>query len=145
MALTSPVDRFRSAAEAMTPARMLVLLYERLDRDLDQAESALTDGDRYMAHRALLHAQEIVAELDGALDADVWEDAPRLSELYRFLTGRLIAANVGQDVAAVRDCRAVVTPLLETWSQVWSDQAAGAVPARVVDTSTPRIPLDVAG
>ena len=146
MALTSPVDRFRSAAEAMTPARLVVLLYERLQRDIVDAEVALSTGDRYAAHKALLHAQEIVAELDGALDANVWADAPRMSNIYRFVTERLVEANTRQDPTVLRDCLTVVEPLVETWREAWQANAAGAVPARVVAAdSGPRVPLDVAG
>jgi flagellar protein FliS len=146
MALTSPVDRFRSAAEATTPARLVVLLYERLHRDIVDAESALRAGDRYTAHRALLHAQEIVAELDGALDASIWADAPQMSNLYRFVTERLVEANTRQDPSVLRDCLTVVEPLVETWREAWQANAAGAVPARVVDADAgARMPLDVAG
>lgn len=144
MALSSPVDRFRSAAEVITPARMVVLLYERLQRDLEEAERALSSGDRYDAHRALLHAQEIVSALDGALDAQVWSEATRLSAVYRFVGERLVAANLGQDVAAVRDCRTVIDPLLETWREAWSQNAAGTRPAPPSPTA-PRLPVDVAG
>lgn len=143
MALSSPVDRFRSAAEALTPARILVLLYERLQRDLADAEEATVAGDRFRGHRALLHAQEIVTELDAALDATAWSDAAQMSSIYRFLTGRLIAANVNQDLAAIRDCRAVVDPLVETWREAWQQASSGAIQAR--GTVAERVPLDVTG
>ena len=146
MALTSPDDRFRSAAEALTPARLVVLLYERLQRDIVDAEVALSAGARYAAHKALLHAQEIVAELDGALDANVWADAPRMSNIYRFVTERLVEANTRQDPTVLRDCLTVVEPLVETWREAWKANAAGAVPAQVVAAeSGPRVALDVAG
>lgn len=146
MALSSPVDRFRSAAEAMTPARLVVLLYERLHRDLGDAEAAIATGDRYSSNRALLHAQEIVTELDGALDAEAWTDAPHMSNIYRFVSARLVDANLRQDVAAIHDCRAVVEPLLETWREAWQQNAAGAIPATAVEAGARvRVPLDVAG
>jgi flagellar secretion chaperone FliS len=133
MALTSPIQRLRAAAEAMTPERLVVLLYERLLRDVDEAAAALTEGDRYVGHRALLHAQEIIAELDAALDPGIWNGAAQLSDVYRFVTGRLVMANVGQDPAPLQDCRAVLEPLLGAWTEAWrqgSDGAgAGARPA----------------
>lgn len=147
MSAHSPVERFRTATETLSPARTLVLLYERLQRDLVDAEDAITSGDRYRAHQALLHAQEIVAELDVALDASQWSDAARLSSIYRFITSRLIAANVGQDAAAVRDCRAVVDPLVDTWREAWQQQSsAAAAPAAAPPAGeVRRVPLDVTG
>lgn len=145
MALTTPADRFRAAADAITPARLVVLLYERLARDLDDAEAAMATDDRFTVHRSLLHAQEIVAELDGALDATVWDGAPQLSEVYRFLTGRLIMANIRQDRAALADCRSVVAPLLDTWTDAWQQNAAGAPTLPDTAELPVRAPLDIAG
>lgn len=160
MALHSPVDRFREASEAMTPARMVVLLYERLLRDIDDARTDLAAGDRYRAHTALLHAQEIITELDAALDPDVWPEATQLSQLYRYLHARLVEANVEQNPAPLEECRGLVEPLVETWREAWSQNAAGApaTPASAASTASAaaavgdletaraaRVPLDVAG
>lgn len=147
MSLSSPTDRFRAAAEAMTPARIVVLLYERLQRDLGDAEAAFAAGDRYGAHRALVHAQEIVSELDGALDPTVWSEAPRMSQLYGFVASHLVEANVRQDIGALRACRAVIDPLVETWRDAWKQNAAGAPERATAPTGAAavRVPLDVAG
>jgi len=96
-----------------SPARILVLLYARLLRDLDEAEQALLAGDN--AHRPLMHAQEIVDALDLALDRDQWSGAEGLGAIYDHLTGELVGANVDRDVDAVRRCRRIVEPLHEAW------------------------------
>lgn len=149
MAATSPMDRFREATGVITPARMLVLLYERLLRDIEDAEHALSTGDRYGAHRALLHAQEIVAELDGALNPEVWPSATQMSQLYRYLSGRLVDANVTQDRRALRESHAIVVPLLEAWREAWQQQQTSgpAVPGTptATDPDRPRVTLDIAG
>ncbi len=96
-----------------SPARILVLLYERLLRDLDEAERALLAGGN--AHPALMHAQEIVDALDLALDRDQWSGAEGLGAIYDHLTDELIAANVDRNVDAVRRCRRIVEPLHVAW------------------------------
>ena len=116
-------------AGSLSQERLLVMLYERLQRDLHTAIDAITAGDREASHRALLHAQEILAELDGALDRDVWDGADQLSAVYRFLMDRLVVANVRQDVASVRDCLRVVDPLVATWTDAWTPES-----------TTPRFP-----
>ncbi len=126
-------------AGSLSQERLLVMLYERLQRDLHTAIDAITAGDREASHRALLHAQEILAELDGALDRDVWDGADQLSAVYRFLMDRLVVANVRQDVASVRDCLRVVDPLVATWTDAWTavSSAPRAVPAPAPNAAAP--------
>jgi flagellar protein FliS len=105
---------------AMSPARLLVALYERLALDLDKASEALTDPtptseQLFEAHERLTHAQRIVEELQLALDPSVWDAADALASIYEYLLGRLVAANLTKDPAAVDECRGLVAPLLEAW------------------------------
>jgi flagellar protein FliS len=118
-------------AGSVSQERLLVMLYERLQRDLQGAADAIRAGQREAAHFALLHAQEIVGELDGALNHDVWDGAGRLSDVYQYLITRMINANMAQDAAAVEDCLRVVTPLADMWSQAWTSvtSAKPAAPA----------------
>ena len=97
-------------------ARLLVLLYERLDRDLEVAAEAVVEGRIPEAHEALVHAQAIVFELDIALDVEVWDGAHALRRIYRWLDSELIIANMHKDVVRIRGCRSVVGPLLEAWT-----------------------------
>ena len=58
--------RSRYAREAVTtasPVRLVTMLYDRLVRDLDDAELAISLADPQAAHALLRHAQDIVQEL----------------------------------------------------------------------------------
>lgn len=126
-------------AGSLSQERLLVMLYERLQRDLQSAADAIRSGQRETAHHALLHAQEIVGELDTALDHDVWEGAGRLSDVYQYLITRMINANMAQDAAAVEDCLRVVTPLADMWSQAWTSVSTAkpvAAPAGAAAAAT---------
>ncbi len=101
--------------------RLLVLLYQRLVRDLVNAESAIDLSDPEAAHNLLIHAQEIVEALDTALDHDAWDGAERLSQLYRFINARLVEANTTKDRAVVTTCRGLVEPLASAWQEAWTD------------------------
>ena len=105
--------------------RLLLALYERLGRDLDDASSACRGGSLAAAHAALLHAQEIVQELSLALDARAWDGAPGLAELYDWLSRELVTANIAKDLDAIDRCRQVVEPL----RAAWTDAALGAARA----------------
>lgn len=99
------------------PARLLVMLYDRLALDLERAEEALARKDRAEANAQLQHAQEIVMELLGSLKVDAWEGGPRLASLYAWMTSELIDANVKQDRGKVASCRRVLRPLHEAWAE----------------------------
>jgi len=120
---TSALARSRYARDSVTtasPARLLVMLYDRLVRDLVTAERALAEpggapaGD---ARDALLHAQEIVLELRASLDLDAWDGAAGLADLYAFLHGELVAANVDRDVTRITPCRQIAEELRDAWRQ----------------------------
>ena len=100
-----------------SPQQLLVMLYDRLALDLERAEDALVAADRETAHGQLLHAQEIVLELRGSLQVDVWEGGPRLAALYSWVLTELMQANLKGDVRRVRDCRKVVEPLRDAWRE----------------------------
>ncbi|MBN1174126.1 MAG: flagellar export chaperone FliS [Micromonosporaceae bacterium] len=119
-------DRYlRDAVMTASPGKLLVMLYERLVRDLTQGEEALRSGERSEGSRHLTHAQDIIIELRASLDLEGWDGAPRLASIYTFLLTELIAANVQADADRVASCRELVAPLLETWREalVLADEA----------------------
>ena len=112
--------RARYAADTLataSPARLLVMLYDRLVRDLVTAEDAVRSGDLATASENLVHAQAIVLELRTSLDVTVWDGARGLAELYTFLHGELVTANVRKDAARTARCRELVEPLRDAWRE----------------------------
>lgn len=118
--MTSPALRERylgNSVSTASPGRLLVMLYQRLARDLTQAEMALRSGDRKTGSDRLLHAQDIVIELRTSLDLRAWDGAISLAKIYGFLLGELIAANIQADPDRAASCLALVTPLVDAWQQ----------------------------
>jgi flagellar protein FliS len=107
-----------------SPQQLLVMLYDRLALDLERAETALTAADREEASAQLQHAQDIVFELQGSLKVDVWEGGPRLASLYSWLISELITANVKGDLRRVGDCRKIVEPLRDAWTEAAASLAS---------------------
>ncbi len=68
-----------------SPARLLVMLLERLVLDVTRAAEAQRDGSVEEAHRQLVHAQEIVLELRASLDVETWDGGEGLASIYDFL------------------------------------------------------------
>jgi flagellar secretion chaperone FliS len=124
---TNPAARARYLADSIataSPARLLVMLYERLVLDLDRAEQALLAQDRATASQQLLHAQDIVLELRISLQVDAWSGGPGLASLYTFLLTELVRANVAGDAARVAACRGLVEPLADAWREAATAQVA---------------------
>ncbi|MGI4896327.1 MAG: flagellar export chaperone FliS [Janthinobacterium lividum] len=104
--------------ETASPTTLLVMLYDRLVLDLQRAEQAQRDGEREVAHDNLVHAQDIVCELQVNLNDELWDGAGDLQALYTWLVKELVVANVSGDAERTAACRtAVVEPLAEAWRQ----------------------------
>lgn len=111
-------QRYHQDGMSVTPGPQLVVkLYERLLLDLHKAKQAMLSNDVEVAHRELVHAQDIVFELDMALDVDAWDGGPALRSIYQHLTSRLVEANVRKDVPIVDECIDVVAPLVDAWQE----------------------------
>jgi flagellar protein FliS len=118
--MTSPQMRNRYLEDSIntaSPAKLLVMLYDRLVLDLQQGELAVQAGDRETASDKINHAQEIILELRTTLDIDVWEGAAGLAALYSWLLTELIQANIKLDAAKVAACRGIVEPLRDAWRE----------------------------
>lgn len=107
----------RDAVSTASPARLLVMLYDRLVRDLVSAESATAGGDFAKASSELIHAQQIISELRTSLDVTAWDGAAGLADLYGFLYTELVSANMGKDAGRIAACREIVEPLRDAWRQ----------------------------
>jgi flagellar protein FliS len=126
--MTSPALRSRyltDSVQTASPARLLVMLYDRLVLDLAHAEAALHRGDGEAASGRVQHAQEIIFELRSSLDLTAWEGAANLAQIYDFTITELVAANVARDAARIATCKGLFEPLAEAWREA----ASAAVPA----------------
>jgi flagellar protein FliS len=100
-----------------SPARLLVMLYDKLMLDLVQAETALTAGNREVGGGRLMHAQDIIIELRSSLKVEEWEGATQLAQIYAFILTELVAANINGDIRRIASCRALVEPLAEAFRE----------------------------
>lgn len=111
-------QRYHQDGMSVTPGPQLVVkLYERLLLDLHKGKQAIQSGKIETSHTELLHAQDIVFELNMALDVDAWDGGPALRSIYEHLTSRLVEANVQKSVEFVNECINVVAPLVEAWQE----------------------------
>jgi flagellar protein FliS len=108
--------RENSVATA-SPARLLVMLVERLVLDGERALAAQEAGDWTTAHRHLLHAQDVVVELESSLDADKMTGGRQLAALYQFLRQTLVDANVRRSPGTTEQALVLSRQLCDTWRE----------------------------
>ena len=104
-----------SSITTASPARLLVMLVERLVLDLERGLAAQTGGDHAAATRHLVHAQEIVFELESSLKPELFSAGPQLAGIYGFLRSQLVQANVRRDAKRTRWCLGLARTLCDTW------------------------------
>lgn len=100
-----------------SPARLLVMLFERLVLDVQRGVEAQRRGDAQETHRQLTHAQDILLELATSLRPDEFRGGYDLAALYGFLHRQLVMANVRKDAAITDEVLTLVTDLCDTWRQ----------------------------
>lgn len=113
-----------ASVQTATPARLLVMLYDRLVLDCRRAVEAQQTGDHDRAHEQLVHAQDIVAELRATLRPDVWQGGADLEQLYGYLHVALVRANVNRDSDLTAHCLDLVTGLADAWRDAATHAAA---------------------
>lgn len=116
----------REAVATASPAKLVTMLYDRLLKDLADAEEGLGVRDVPASHAALMHAQEIVYELNSTLDTTVWKEGEALRRLYLWVIEELTAANLQKDAVHVRNARDVIAPIRDAWHEVAASGVTGA-------------------
>jgi flagellar protein FliS len=106
-----------------TPAQLIGQLYARAVRDLAGAGELFSlQGDprsQADAIHLIVHAQQIIAELNHALDVKEGGDlAENLARIYEYMQYRLTEAVRDRDAAPVAEVRGLLEKLLESWMAV---------------------------
>ena len=104
-----------ASVSTASPARLLVMLYERLVLDVQRGLDAQRAGQRQKVNNQLVHAQEIVMELRASLKVTEWEGGRGMASIYEWLHTQLVKANVTNDIAVTEICLSIVTELADTW------------------------------
>ena len=110
-----------------TPAELVGMLYDAGVVAMQAGQAAVGANQPGDAHRHLVRAQSIVAELRCSLDLSAGEIARNLDNLYEFLGRRLVDANLKKDVRIVAECLGIFTPLRDAWREACLGRAAVAV------------------
>lgn len=118
--------------------RIVVMCFDRLERDLNAAIAAIEARDHYEANSQLGHAQDLIGELATMLDAGAWEHAGSLLALYDYLLRLLAVANMKKDPARVAEALRHVSELGNAFRAAERDMSANtAAPVEAVAGGEP--------
>jgi flagellar protein FliS len=112
--------------ETASPDRLMVLLFDAALRNMHSGAALLEEGRYGEAEPSITRAGEIVAELLATLDPT--KGAPdlcdTLGELYRFISTRLVEANLRRDAVKAQEAARVFAPIADGFREAVSRLAA---------------------
>ena len=114
---------------------IVVMAYDRLDRDLAGALVAIEARQIERSHELLVHAQDLTHELLCMLDLDAWEHAAQLASIYQYVIDLLTTANVRKSAKEVNEARTLLAGLGDAFRQ--AAVSAGGRPAAAPAAAAP--------
>ncbi|QKE82681.1 flagellar export chaperone FliS [Arthrobacter sp. NEB 688] len=120
MTTTATLRRLYQSDSVTTasPSRLVVLLFDRLVKDLHLALVGIEARDVQRSHHALRHAQDVVSELSSSLDLRMWPEGRGLAALYTYVEERLVQANATKSAEIVTEVLELVEPVREAFTAV---------------------------
>jgi flagellar protein FliS len=126
--LTGGYLQYRTVAtQTGSPGELVVTLYQAAIRNIGQGRTAIEYQKPLLAHSHLMKAQEIVRTLQQTLDFQKGgEIAPLLNDIYGFVLGRLVIANINKDVAPIDEVLPLLRQLMAAWQSAVRQSAKRA-------------------
>lgn len=132
------LDRYSAGSvQTATGPKIVVMCFDRLDRDLATALIALEDGDHYETNASLGHAQDLLGEMATMLDVGTWEHARQLLSVYDYSLRRLAQANAAKDARYVQEVQRLIGEIGDAFRQAAHSDAS----AEIVTSSNPETPV----
>lgn len=128
--MSNAYEQYRQTSiQTAPPEQLIVMLYDGAVRFLEQAKTALRDGDD--ASLPIGRAQDIMVELAGSLNRSAGPIADNLAQLYDFWIQRLFQAQIKRETAMVDEVLTMVRDLRDAWATVAIQQrrATSGAPA----------------
>jgi flagellar secretion chaperone FliS len=124
MSARSPWNSYRQVAmQTAAPGRVVLMLFEGAIRFLERAEQGFALEDPAEAnqtiHNNIQRAQEIVHELNMALDLEQGGDLARtLRSLYEYMDRRLLESNLRKSLDGLVEVKKHLTSLRGAWDEM---------------------------
>lgn len=118
-----------------SPGKLILLLYQGAIKSLKMALDLIEKKDFGGKGEAIIKAQDILMELNRALDLKADEIATSLQQIYLYAYRKLVVANLEVDREAIQEIIEILENLYEAWEQA-VQQTEGLMPGSEPRSST---------
>jgi len=108
-----------AAVRNANAVELVVMLYDILARDLQQAIAAMDSGDIELRTKRLKHGLLALQQLEGTLNMEEGgEVAASMSRFYTMMRSQMMKAQIEQDASILRELIQLLVSVREAWVQV---------------------------
>ena len=119
------VAAYQAARETMSPAQIIILLYEGAIRKLIEAKDAIAEKRIEDRFNAVTKAHAIIGGLHSQLDFDAGGEVARtLDTFYTHVSNRMMAINLKNDPAICDELIGQLKQMHASWVQVAAETGA---------------------
>lgn len=127
---------FQTQVTTTTQGDLVILLFDAALKFLHQAKEKMAEKNYAQKGILLSRALDILAELQGSLNAQKGGDlADRLQKLYFYCSSSLLTANLKMDTAKVDEVAHILSRLRDAFSQANAKVTTQPVPTSATQTS----------
>jgi len=109
--------------ETASQGKLIVMLFNGAIKRAEEARRQIQAGNTESVHNNLVRAQDILAELRGALNMKAGPIAKDLDRLYEYFQHLLIQANIHKRLEPIGECVELMTQLRDTWQELFDTVA----------------------
>lgn len=118
MAVNNPYATYKqSSVETKSAGELTLMLYDGCLKFIKRAEKAIDNKNIEEKNTNLIKAQNIIRELMVTLNTDVAVSG-NMMQMYDFIMSKLVEANTGNDVGALKEAEQFVIDFRDTWREV---------------------------
>jgi len=109
----------KTDVETTSQGKLIVMLFNGAIKRAEEAKRQMNGGDRQSVHNNLIRAQDILAELRGALNMQAGEIATNLDRIYEYIQHLLIQANIKKEQQHIDDAVGLMADMRDTWRELF--------------------------
>jgi flagellar protein FliS len=109
----------RVDVETASQGKLIVMLFNGAIKRAEEAKRQLEKGDRQSVHNNLVRAQDIIAELRGALNMKAGDIATNLDSIYEYFQHLLITANIRKEAEPIDTAVSLMGEMRDTWQELF--------------------------
>jgi flagellar protein FliS len=118
-AAAAPTSAYReSSVLTAPPERLVLMLYDGINRFLLQAAIGMRDGNVALTNTKLQRAEAIVDELIATLDHSAGEIADKLNAIYLYSRRTLIDARIEKSPEKIEHVQGLFKEIRDAWAQI---------------------------